>query len=253
MGIFSIFAAQNVGPAGRVVALEPSPTTAESARFNVKSHAKWCAERGAGAAPVDVMQVACGDGSVPKLALTVYSNLSVLNSVCPNYSQAHCNVMVGRGGGGRKSWWASPSHGRGGHGGVRGAGLVPRGRAAQCRVMVGRGLGARGGWGGAGTGCTLGQGGRRTDRGGQGARRAGGRSGMPRWASAGRPAPAAVRRLWWRRKFASCVPAMSSAWSPQRRANPFPKATQPGSATHLTALQTRLTPSTRCAARRAPL
>lgn len=97
-GIFAVCAAQAAGPTGRVLALEPSPAASECARFNVKAHAEWLARQPGAprAAPVEVLQVACGDGGAESLTLLEYDNVSVLNSVVPNYQQAHTMVRVRR-------------------------------------------------------------------------------------------------------------------------------------------------------------
>ena len=46
IGFFALFAAQQVGPRGKVVILEPIPPLHKKLVFNVKSHRAWCQSQG---------------------------------------------------------------------------------------------------------------------------------------------------------------------------------------------------------------
>jgi len=46
IGLFCVFAAQQVGPSGQVVSAEPIPTLHEKLSYNIKSHRIWCAAQG---------------------------------------------------------------------------------------------------------------------------------------------------------------------------------------------------------------
>ena len=46
IGFFAIFAAQLVGPSGKVVTAEPIPTLYEKLLFNIRSHQTWCTAQG---------------------------------------------------------------------------------------------------------------------------------------------------------------------------------------------------------------
>ncbi len=46
IGFFALFAAQQVGPPGQVVSVEPIPTLHEKLSYNINSHKKWCAAQG---------------------------------------------------------------------------------------------------------------------------------------------------------------------------------------------------------------
>lgn len=63
---------QACGPSGRVISSEPIPSVAEACRENIKRHAAWCQERGVPVAPVEVINVAAGDGSCQEAEFTVY-------------------------------------------------------------------------------------------------------------------------------------------------------------------------------------
>ena len=63
---------QACGPSGRVIALEPIPAAAAACRENARRHAAWCAARGTGVAPIEVLEAAAGDGSCREAEFTVY-------------------------------------------------------------------------------------------------------------------------------------------------------------------------------------
>lgn len=69
VGLFSMFAAEAVGPSGAVVAVEPAPATHACCAANSAAHAAWS---GGAAAGIQVVDAACGDGSAPRATLTVY-------------------------------------------------------------------------------------------------------------------------------------------------------------------------------------
>ena len=74
MGFFSIYCAEAVGAAGRVVAVEPAPDAQACFEANIASHREWLAgQRGkkAPAAPT-LVRAAAGDGTCDTLNLTVY-------------------------------------------------------------------------------------------------------------------------------------------------------------------------------------
>lgn len=46
IGMFSLLAAQAVGPTGVVLSVEPAPQTAAALVLNLQHHAAWCVARG---------------------------------------------------------------------------------------------------------------------------------------------------------------------------------------------------------------
>ena len=46
IGFFALFAAQQVGPSGKVISLEPIPPLHNKLLFNVRSHHAWCQAQG---------------------------------------------------------------------------------------------------------------------------------------------------------------------------------------------------------------
>jgi hypothetical protein len=94
VGLFSIFTARAVGPSGRVLAVEPAPDTYACCSANVAANAGARAK----AARVDVANVACGDGSVDKLTLTVYDRRArVLGERARGRGRARAILAAGRG------------------------------------------------------------------------------------------------------------------------------------------------------------
>jgi FkbM family methyltransferase len=91
-GMFALFAAGALGSSGRVVAVEPSPDSHACLEANATAHAAWSAA--AGAAPVEPLQAACGDGSSDMLTLVMYDNVSTLNTVIPDHAAAHAAMQV---------------------------------------------------------------------------------------------------------------------------------------------------------------
>lgn len=60
IGFFALFAAQQVGPSGQVVSVEPIPNLHEKLSYNIKSHQKWCAAQGQPPAS-PIIQNACSN------------------------------------------------------------------------------------------------------------------------------------------------------------------------------------------------
>ncbi|KAI8471997.1 MAG: S-adenosyl-L-methionine-dependent methyltransferase [Monoraphidium minutum] len=81
VGLFSIFCMRAVGASGRVLAVEPAPDT------HANCVANTAANGGGGAAPIEVVNVACGDGSVDTLTLTVYDRATLMNTVAASGRQ----------------------------------------------------------------------------------------------------------------------------------------------------------------------
>ncbi|KAI8471994.1 MAG: S-adenosyl-L-methionine-dependent methyltransferase [Monoraphidium minutum] len=75
VGLFSIFCMRAIGASGRVLAVEPAPDTYACCVANT------AANGGGGAAPIEVVNVACGDGSADTLKLTMYDRASALNTL----------------------------------------------------------------------------------------------------------------------------------------------------------------------------
>lgn len=82
VGLFSIFVAKAVGPKGRVLAVEPAPDTFACCVANARANGG-----GAAAGPIEVVNVACGDGSVDTLTLTVYDRATLMNTVAASGRQ----------------------------------------------------------------------------------------------------------------------------------------------------------------------
>jgi hypothetical protein len=72
VGLFSIYVARAVGAAGRVLAVEPAPDTFACCTQNTRPAVATSGGK-IEAGPIDVVNVACGDGSVDTLTLTVYN------------------------------------------------------------------------------------------------------------------------------------------------------------------------------------
>ncbi|GBF96196.1 hypothetical protein Rsub_08741 [Raphidocelis subcapitata] len=90
-GMFALCAAEAVGAAGRVLALEPAPLAAAACADNAARHAAWLAARGGGAAAaarVETIQAAVGDGSAAQLTLVVYDAVSTLSTLAPDHAAA---------------------------------------------------------------------------------------------------------------------------------------------------------------------
>lgn len=98
VGVFACFAAEAVGPRGRVVALEPSPSTHACCAANAAGHAAWAAARGGGggAAPISVVAAACGDGSASEMMLTVFDRAQLMNTLCASDRQEEMLVAYAR-------------------------------------------------------------------------------------------------------------------------------------------------------------
>ncbi|GBF97035.1 31-O-demethyl-FK506 methyltransferase [Raphidocelis subcapitata] len=82
VGLFSIYTARAVGASGRVLAVEPAPDTYACCVANTELNGG-----GKGTAPIDVVNVACGDGSVDTLTLTVYDRATLMNTVAASGRQ----------------------------------------------------------------------------------------------------------------------------------------------------------------------
>lgn len=92
IGLFSLVAAEAVGPSGRVVSIEPAPAAAEALRANLRAHAAWCASRGRQAAPCTVVQAACGDGSQRQGELTTYARAAGWSTLAPDDAELAANM-----------------------------------------------------------------------------------------------------------------------------------------------------------------
>ncbi|GBF87333.1 hypothetical protein Rsub_00044 [Raphidocelis subcapitata] len=81
VGLFAMCAAEALGAAGTVVAVEPAPASFACCAANSAAHAAWS---GGGAAAIQVVDAACGDGSAPRATLTV---ATLMNTVAPGQRQ----------------------------------------------------------------------------------------------------------------------------------------------------------------------
>ncbi|KAG2435614.1 hypothetical protein HYH02_011904 [Chlamydomonas schloesseri] len=92
-GLFTMQAAEAVGPSGRVVSLEPVPATHALLAANVASHAAWCAERGVQACTPTLLASGAGPPGQSEAVFTTYSeSASGWSTMTPNDEEVRANM-----------------------------------------------------------------------------------------------------------------------------------------------------------------
>ncbi|KAG2438647.1 hypothetical protein HXX76_005194 [Chlamydomonas incerta] len=92
-GLFTMQAAEAVGPSGRVVSLEPLPATHALLAANVAAHAAWCGERGVQACRPTLLAVGAGPPGQREAVFTTYSDsASGWSTMTPNDDEVRANM-----------------------------------------------------------------------------------------------------------------------------------------------------------------
>lgn len=92
IGLFAILSAQRAGANGRVIAFEPVPLLYEACERNALALQGWLQTQGCSAAPIEVLNLGVGSGTVTQTSFMFYTAASGWSSMYPDENEMESNM-----------------------------------------------------------------------------------------------------------------------------------------------------------------